>query len=144
MILLCQEMREWILSSVTVLLIAGVLSAAIYASVRWHSTESLKNEVRPTFEEFRRAVHSGETELAYGLMTQAFRDANNLRQFGDDFSEILPLKGNWTVLREREGRYRICCAHPGASFSPSSTMTYVVEREGADLRFTGEQQMWMD
>ena len=137
-------MREWILSSLTVLLIAGVLSAAVFASVRWHSIESLKDEVRPTFEGFRQAVNSGEDELAFGFMTQSFRETHTLNQFCERFREISQLRANWTIRREDEGRYRICCVHPGASFSPSSTMNYIVEREGSEFRFTGEQQMWLD
>ncbi len=137
-------MRERILSSVTVALIVSVIFAAIYSSVQWHSIESLKREVEPTFEAFRHSVNSGESEVAFGFMTPTYKDTVTLEQFAENFPGISQLHDGWTVRREGENRYRICCAHPGASFAPGSTMTYLVERNGDAFLFTGERQMWLD
>ena len=107
---------------------------------------ALKDELRLAFTELEQAVISEDYEAAYRLTAESYRKQTSLSDFSSRFSSIEPLGSTWTIRKEEADRVRICCSHPGVSFSPSSTMTYVFVRASNDSRwrFSGESEMWLD
>jgi hypothetical protein len=101
------------------------------------------NEIAFVFNRFEKAYNAGQYQEAYSLMTPQYRTSHDIGEFKKLFDEVEPLERDWDVVRQF-GKVHICCNNPGASFSPISTMTYILEKVDDNWYLTGESARFLD
>jgi hypothetical protein len=106
--------------------------------------ESIENkDIASVFNRFEKAYNAGQYQEAYSLMTPRYRTSHNIEDFKQLFDKIEPLKSDRDVVRQF-GKVHICCNNPGVSFSPNSTMTYILEKVDGNWYLTGERDRFLD
>lgn len=106
--------------------------------------ERIENkEIASVFNRFEKAYNAGQYPEAYSLMTPSYRTFHDIEDFKQLFDKIEPLKSDWDVVRQF-GKVHICCNSPGVSFSPNSTMTYILEKVDGSWYLTGEWDRFLD
>jgi len=106
--------------------------------------ERIENkEIAAIFNQFETAYNSGQYPDAYSFMTPRYKKLHDIEEFKNLFGKVERLKRDWDVVRQF-GKVQICCNSPGVSFSPNSTMTYIVEKVDGNWYLTGEWERFLD
>ena len=130
--------------TVTVVSVATLFTVVSLWAVHAKNRQKEAEAIREAFEDFRAVFETGDNQKAYELMSPRYKKNHTVEEFTDSFTEIVPLEADWCVVEDSEGKITLCCTHPGASFAPSSTMTYVFEKVNGTWYFSGESAMWLD
>ena len=127
---------------------AAIVLVVLFASCYVHR-EFEKRDVLKTHLRVMELLVAGKTEDAYQLTTSAYRAANSLSQFQEEFAYLkgdkLYLTKEATILSCYAGSAEIFAwPHTGGMFAFLNGPSFYYRKENGEWRFTGEGSHYLD